>query len=753
MPESALPEVSDADNAPAMRKPSLDSEPLPPPAIQSFSERSEKISKPTSVSPAVTLMARSGSTHANNHTPFQAPASPAPAPVSEEDAQKEANKLTEKISKVKGTVVVSNDGPVKAPNIQSSPSVLATSPPSSMLSNSQQQPSSIAPVTSNTAASVGNSATSSAAGGIANRSISHAPIIASNSSTGSSPQLPSAEFAAKSAESTGEAASQRPSVVGATYHTKQPSVHAHFLLEEVVGHNGLRSRSSSSSHPPGVNPVSGISSTISTTAGGATGAVPASQTSSNIASTNVNSTQRTTKSPELAAQGASLSNSTLHDSSGSVIVSPSLNPVTSNSSIVSGPASPRIDTFVTPIDTVDSNTSLNKSVSPPPPMSNSGSSTKQTVPAGTSEISSDPRLPQDDGKLHILLAATGSISTGKLRLIINKLKEIYGPTRASIQVILTKAAENFVSRGEIPSQVRIWRDQDEWATWRSRFDPVVHIELRRWADILVIAPLSANTLGKIALGLCDNLLTNVVRAWNTQYPILIAPAMVPYAYNNPSTKRHLQVIKQDMPWIEVLKPVEKVVGSYGDIGMGGMMDWNEIVNRIVLKLGGYPEDEDEDEDDDDEEEEEEEEEEDEEEAKSSRNSSKVNISKIEAFKGVSEPLSSLSAPASSSNISGGNVTIASPPSNGLSGESHTAGTIATSSSTAGGTVNPTATSVTTAAVAAAAAVAAGKKKKVARKEFEESEFDDDDLDMVINKLSLADRDNLTALKRHNRSDI
>lgn len=48
-------------------------------------------------------------------------------------------------------------------------------------------------------------------------------------------------------------------------------------------------------------------------------------------------------------------------------------------------------------------------------------------------------------------------------------------------------------------------------------DPVVHIELRRWADALVIAPLSANTLAKLAGGLCDNLLTCVVRAWDVRW--------------------------------------------------------------------------------------------------------------------------------------------------------------------------------------------------------------------------------------------
>ena len=207
------------------------------------------------------------------------------------------------------------------------------------------------------------------------------------------------------------------------------------------------------------------------------------------------------------------------------------------------------------------------------------------------------RLQHDDGKLHILFGACGSVSIKKTRLIINKLDEIYGD-KVSVQIILTKSAENFISNTEFPASVNIWRDEDEWTSWNSRTDPVLHIELRKWADILIIAPLTANTLSKIALGLCDNLLTNVVRAWNSQYPIMLAPAMVSFAYTSVITKRHVKVIKEHMPWIEILKPTEKVMSSYGEIGMGGMMDWNEIVVMIVEKLGGYPDD-DEDEDDED----------------------------------------------------------------------------------------------------------------------------------------------------------
>jgi len=64
-------------------------------------------------------------------------------------------------------------------------------------------------------------------------------------------------------------------------------------------------------------------------------------------------------------------------------------------------------------------------------------------------------------------------------------------------------------------------DEDDWRSWKTVGDNVLHIELRRWADAMLIAPLSANTLAKVANGMCDNLLTCVVRAWDWQKPLLV----------------------------------------------------------------------------------------------------------------------------------------------------------------------------------------------------------------------------------------
>ncbi|CAD6635764.1 BAH_G0031920.mRNA.1.CDS.1 [Saccharomyces cerevisiae] len=208
-----------------------------------------------------------------------------------------------------------------------------------------------------------------------------------------------------------------------------------------------------------------------------------------------------------------------------------------------------------------------------------------------------PRVPfteffqkEDDKKFHILIGATGSVATIKVPLIIDKLFKIYGPEKISIQLIVTKPAEHFLKGLKMSTHVKIWREEDAWV-----FDAVnkndtslslnliLHHELRKWADIFLIAPLSANTLAKLANGICNNLLTSVMRDWSPLTPVLIAPAMNTFMYINPMTKKHLTSLVQDYPFIQVLKPVEKVL-ICGDIGMGGMREWTDIVEIVRRRI-------------------------------------------------------------------------------------------------------------------------------------------------------------------------
>ncbi|CDK29011.1 unnamed protein product [Kuraishia capsulata CBS 1993] len=203
----------------------------------------------------------------------------------------------------------------------------------------------------------------------------------------------------------------------------------------------------------------------------------------------------------------------------------------------------------------------------------------------------DPMLPftqylqkKDDDKLHILIGATGSVATIKIPQMIDKIFQVYGHDKVSVQLVLTPMAEFFIRGLRIPKNVKVWREVEEWSSPMTKpGDPILHVELRKWADIFLVAPLSANTLAKMANGLCDNLLTSLIRAWNPVAPILVAPAMNTFMYTNPMTAKHLQILKDEFKHVTVLKPVEKVLVC-GDIGMGGMREWSDIVDILVDRL-------------------------------------------------------------------------------------------------------------------------------------------------------------------------
>lgn len=112
---------------------------------------------------------------------------------------------------------------------------------------------------------------------------------------------------------------------------------------------------------------------------------------------------------------------------------------------------------------------------------------------------------------------------------------------------------------------------------------MLHIELRRWADLLVIAPLGANSLAKMAAGLCDNLLLSVVRAWDTEKRIVVAPAMNTAMWKHPLTEAHVRVLEA-WGWVDVMRPVEKELAC-GDVGVGAMRPWEAVVGEVEARLG------------------------------------------------------------------------------------------------------------------------------------------------------------------------
>lgn len=162
-----------------------------------------------------------------------------------------------------------------------------------------------------------------------------------------------------------------------------------------------------------------------------------------------------------------------------------------------------------------------------------------TAPAST-PIPSEEEYPS----IHLLLLVTGSVAAVKTGLLLDQLST----ERCNIRIAATKAAFHFLRRAQpsktgIPFQ-SIITDEQEWSEWQAMNDSIVHIELRRWADIVVIAPLNANTLAKVATGICDNLVSSVMRAWEVRAkPVIVCPAMNTAMWTHPLTATQLSQLE------------------------------------------------------------------------------------------------------------------------------------------------------------------------------------------------------------------
>jgi len=160
------------------------------------------------------------------------------------------------------------------------------------------------------------------------------------------------------------------------------------------------------------------------------------------------------------------------------------------------------------------------------------------------------------------------------------VQELLKYENVKVEVAATKASLVFFKKSDIEiSGSRVWTDEDEWRADYKIGDPILHIELRRWADIVLVAPCSANTLAKIAHGLCDNLVTSLMRALSPATPTYIFPAMNTLMYEHPLTSEHLRIVRDIVHYNEV-GPIGKNLAC-GDVGLGAMTEWRDIANLVV----------------------------------------------------------------------------------------------------------------------------------------------------------------------------
>lgn len=167
----------------------------------------------------------------------------------------------------------------------------------------------------------------------------------------------------------------------------------------------------------------------------------------------------------------------------------------------------------------------------------------------------------------ILLGITASIAAYKSAVLVRLLKK----AGADVKVIMTPSTRDFISPltlstlSKNPVQIDLF-DNDTWAN---------HVMLGRWADIMLIAPLSCNTLSKMANGICDNMLLAVYLS--ATCPVVVAPAMDEDMWCHPSTQNNLKKIQS---YGNYLIPVDNGELASGLIGPGRMAEPDNILNWL-----------------------------------------------------------------------------------------------------------------------------------------------------------------------------
>ena len=169
----------------------------------------------------------------------------------------------------------------------------------------------------------------------------------------------------------------------------------------------------------------------------------------------------------------------------------------------------------------------------------------------------------------ILLIICGGISAYKSLEIIRFLKR----KNAKVKTVLTKSAKNFITPLSIASlsQEKVYDDLFSIEN-EAEMD---HISLSRWADVILVAPATANTISKLSVGSSDDLASTIMLASNKD--IFLAPAMNVRMWEHPSTKENLTKLK-DFGY----KIIGPEIGDMacGEFGKGKMTEPNEIVNEI-----------------------------------------------------------------------------------------------------------------------------------------------------------------------------
>jgi phosphopantothenoylcysteine decarboxylase/phosphopantothenate--cysteine ligase len=168
----------------------------------------------------------------------------------------------------------------------------------------------------------------------------------------------------------------------------------------------------------------------------------------------------------------------------------------------------------------------------------------------------------------IVLGVCGSIAAYKSAMLTRLLVK----AGAEVKIIMTASASQFITPLTLTvlSQNKVFNHlNDDAGTWNN------HVELGLWADAFVIAPASANTLGKMANGICDNML--LATYLSAKCPVFFAPAMDLDMWKHKSVKRNIELLHS---YGNILIPVEHGELASGLVGDGRMAEPEHIIDHL-----------------------------------------------------------------------------------------------------------------------------------------------------------------------------
>jgi len=177
--------------------------------------------------------------------------------------------------------------------------------------------------------------------------------------------------------------------------------------------------------------------------------------------------------------------------------------------------------------------------------------------------------------MNIVLGVTGSISAYKAADITSRLKK----AGHDVHVILTEGGAQFITPLTLQTLSRNKVHTDFFEEGLPK--EVKHIDLAQDADLVVIAPASANIIGKIACGIADDILSATVMAAATTTPVYLAPAMNTNMYENPIVQGNIDKLRS--LGYRFIEPKESLLAC-GVVGKGALADVDEIV-RIIEGIG------------------------------------------------------------------------------------------------------------------------------------------------------------------------